>query len=66
MVLDGVTLEKYVAAAVGSIEVPMDDAMLETKFIDQCSNFLDDSKAASQACWNLDSFDDISDLTKLL
>ncbi|CAK7226341.1 hypothetical protein SBRCBS47491_006198 [Sporothrix bragantina] len=56
---DGQTLEKYVPHAVGSIEVPMDDAMLEKKFIDQCSKILSNAEAASQALWNLESMDDV-------
>jgi 2-methylcitrate dehydratase PrpD len=65
---DGHTLEKYVAHAVGSLEVPMDDTMLERKFVDQCAGILGDdgAKAASQACWDLESLDDVSSITSFL
>lgn len=57
---DGQTLEKHVAHAVGSLEAPMDDAMLEKKFLNQCSKVLSNAEAASQALWNLESMDDVN------
>lgn len=57
---DGQTLEMHVAHAVGSIEVPMDDAMLEKKFLDQVSKVLGDGEAVSRSLWNLESIDDVS------
>ncbi len=63
----GQTLEKYVAHVVGSVEAPMDEPALERKFINQCSSVLGDNvKAASKACWEIDSLDDISTVAKLL
>ncbi|OAA66681.1 mmge/prpd family protein [Niveomyces insectorum RCEF 264] len=63
LVVDGQTLEKYVDHAVGSLEVPMDDTMLEKKFVDQCVNVVDDVQAVSQAFWNIASLDDVSAVT---
>ena len=59
---DGQTLEKHVAHAVGSIEVPMDDAMLEKKFLDQASKVLVDAEAVSKSLWNLESMGDVSSI----
>jgi aconitate decarboxylase len=64
---DGQQMEKYVEHAVGSVEVPMDDAKLESKFVDQCSAVLgDDVNAASKACWEIERLPDISEITKFL
>ena len=62
---DGRTLMKHVVHAVGSIEVPMDDAMLEKKFLDQCSKVLVNAETASQALWNLESMEDVSVIATL-
>ncbi|KAB5518126.1 mmge/prpd family protein-like protein [Coniochaeta sp. 2T2.1] len=65
---DGTKLEKYVAHAVGSLEVPMDDAMLTRKFVDQCAAVLgrDGAKAASEACWGIENLDDVGSITHFL
>ncbi|KAL1887668.1 hypothetical protein Sste5346_010063 [Sporothrix stenoceras] len=57
---DGQTLEKHVKHAVGSIDVPMDDAMLQKKFLGQVSKVLSNAEAASKALWELESMDDVS------
>lgn len=66
--LDAETLEKHVAHAIGSLEVPMDDAMLERKFIDQCLRVLgsEAAQSASEACWNIETLDDVSAITSVL
>lgn len=66
--VDGQSLDKYVEHAVGSLEFPMDDAMLERKFVDQCGSILGDNgaKSASEACWDIESLDDVSTVTALL
>ena len=52
---NGRVFEKHVIHAVGSLEVPMDDKMLEEKFKDQCAPVLGDGvDAASQACWGIE------------
>lgn len=61
-------LEKHVVHALGSLEVPLDDARLEDKFLDQCGKVLgdDSAKAASEALWGLGDLEDISSITKSL
>ena len=64
---DGKVLEKHVRHAVGSLEVPMTDKMLQQKFDDQCVIVLGDRvKSASEALWNIDKAVDVADITKLL
>ena len=64
---DGKVLEKHVKHAVGSLEVPMDDQMLQQKFADQCVSVLGDGvSAASSALWNIENAVDITDSMKVL
>lgn len=64
---DGKVLEKHVKHAVGSLEVPMDDKMLQQKFEDQCVAVLGDRvKLASDALWNMESEGDVADIAKIL
>jgi hypothetical protein len=64
---DGKVLEKHIKHAVGSLEVPMDDQMLQQKFTDQCVAVLGDGlKLASDALWNIENVDDVADITKVL
>lgn len=64
---DGKILEKHVKHAVGSLEVPMDDKMLQQKFEDQCVAILGDGvKAASDACWDIENVRDVVDIAKAL
>jgi aconitate decarboxylase len=64
---NGTVLEKHVKHAVGSVEVPMDDEMLQQKFIDQCIGILGDQvKATSDKYWNVENVADMRDLVKSL
>lgn len=64
---DGRVLEKHVQHAVGSLEVPMDDEMLEAKFKDQCVAVLGDQvDSASKACWEIESAGDVASVAKML
>jgi aconitate decarboxylase len=64
---DGKTIEKHVKHAVGSLEVPMDDEMLQRKFMDQCSSVLGDKvQAASEACWSIGTAKDVADVARIL
>jgi len=64
---EGQVLEKHVKHAVGSIEVPMDDQMLQQKFEDQCLAILGDGvKATSTKSWNIENVADIADVARLL
>lgn len=61
----GKTLEKRVKHAVGSLEVPMTDEQLTSKFVDQSALVLggDDAKKASDAAWKIG---DAADVAKVL
>jgi aconitate decarboxylase len=64
---DGKVLEKHVKHAVGSLEVPMHDQMLQQKFADQCVSVLGDAvKSASDALWNIENVGDVANITKAL
>ncbi|KUJ13671.1 mmge/prpd family protein-like protein [Mollisia scopiformis] len=64
---DGKILERHVKHAVGSLEVPMDDGMLQRKFVDQCAAVLGDRvQAASEICWDIEYAKDVADVAKLL
>jgi len=64
---DGKVLEKHVKHAVGSIEVPMNDQMLQQMFEDQCAAVLgDEVKSASTKCWNVEDVPDIAFVSGLL
>jgi aconitate decarboxylase len=67
MMTDGQTLEKHVKHAVGSIEIPMDDQMLQQKFEDQCAAILGDKvKSASITFWDIEEVKDIAEIAKML
>ena len=63
---DGTMLEKHISHALGSLEVPMTDAQLEEKFVDQCQPVLGSDRAhqASKACWELEKSNDVGDIAK--
>ncbi|OAP54924.1 hypothetical protein AYL99_10624 [Fonsecaea erecta] len=60
------TLTKHVKHAVGSLEVPMTDAQLLDKFVDQVTPVLgpEGAKKASDAAWALQGVADVSVLAK--
>ncbi|KAJ5602087.1 hypothetical protein N7510_011621 [Penicillium lagena] len=64
---DGQVFTKTIEHAVGSLEVPLDEAMLETKFIDQCTPVLGEgARAASKACWEIEAVEDICNITQFM
>lgn len=64
---DGKVLEKHVLHSVGSLEVPMNDEMLQKKFKDQCAGVLGEKvEAASDACWKIEELKDVAELSKYL
>ncbi|KAJ5232784.1 hypothetical protein N7468_005740 [Penicillium chermesinum] len=64
---DGRTFTKDITNAVGSLEVPLSDEMLETKFIGQCMPVLAGQvHRASEACWAIETSDDIADIVQFL
>jgi aconitate decarboxylase len=52
---DGTRLEKHIAHAVGSLQVPMTDEQLTAKFIDQVSLVVGEKTASkwSESVWNI-------------
>jgi len=57
----------FVKHAIGSLENPMTDAMLETKFHDLSDPVIGKGKTAEliAACWKLGSISDVRQLTAL-
>jgi aconitate decarboxylase len=60
------SVERHVAHAVGSSEVPMTDEQLERKFLDQVSPILGKSMStqASEAAWALGDAEDVLPLMR--
>ena len=64
---NGQVLEKHVKHAVGSVEVPMDDKMLQQKFEDQCVSVLGEGvRSASHQCWDIENVKDVADIARML
>lgn len=64
---DGQVFTKTIEHAIGSLEVPLDDTMLKTKFLDQCIPVLGDgATAASKACWEIEATEDICNITQYM
>ncbi|KAH8819063.1 mmge/prpd family protein-like protein [Xylogone sp. PMI_703] len=62
---DGRVLEKHVEHAVGSIEVPMTNEMLEEKFKDQCASVLEDRlDEVSAALWDIENVVNVNEVTR--
>ncbi|ESZ99518.1 MmgE/PrpD family protein [Sclerotinia borealis F-4128] len=62
---NGKELQKHVKHAVGSLEVPMDDKMLQQKFENQCVGVLGESvKEVSDACWSIEYAKDVADIAR--
>ncbi|KUI61335.1 Uncharacterized protein YxeQ [Cytospora mali] len=63
----GRKVEKHVQHAVGSMEVPLDEHRLQEKFLDQCQRILGkDTRAASDALWDIGNARDIAAITYVL
>jgi aconitate decarboxylase len=62
---DGTKLEKHIAHAVGSLQVPMTDEQLTAKFIDQVSLVIGKDAATrwSEKAWNLHNVQDVDAVT---
>ena len=65
---DGRTVDVHVEHAIGSLQRPMTDAMLERKFHDLVDPILgaERSRQIIQACWNLSKAANLKDLLALL
>lgn len=65
---NGNRLEKHIEHAVGSLEVPMSDAQLSEKFLDQAALVLGaaPAKAASDAAWRIGESEDVIEILRTL
>jgi 2-methylcitrate dehydratase PrpD len=64
---DGQVFTKTIEHAIGSLEVPLDETMLKTKFLDLCIPVLGDgATAASKACWEIEAAEDICNITQFM
>ena len=63
---DGRHLEKFIENAVGSVNNPMTDAMLEAKFLDLSDGVLPQTKARRlmDLCWKVETMTSAGDIAK--
>ena len=63
---DGRTLHKFIAHAIGSVEVPMSDKQLEAKFSDLAEGVLPAAKvrALMDACWKVEQLPDAAAIAR--
>ena len=63
---DGRILELFIEEAVGSVKNPMNDAALETKFMDLTDGVLpvDKTRRLMDLCWSIDRLGDAGDLAR--
>jgi len=62
---DGSKIEKHIAHAIGSTEVPMTEEQLTAKFVDQCRPVLGDrTQQVSDALWKVENVSDIAQLIR--
>ena len=64
---DGRTLHRFIAHAIGSVEVPMTDRQLEAKFADLADGILSPSaiQKVLEACWSVESLPSAGDIAKI-
>jgi 2-methylcitrate dehydratase PrpD len=64
---DGRQLHKYIAHAVGSVEVPMTDRQLEAKFADLADGIIPAPmiRRVMDACWNVESLPDAAEIARM-
>ncbi|VVE06603.1 2-methylcitrate dehydratase [Pandoraea aquatica] len=64
---DGRKLHKFIEHAIGSLEVPMTDKQLETKFLDLVSGILPDAQVRRliDACWQVETLKNAGDIATL-
>jgi 2-methylcitrate dehydratase PrpD len=64
---DGRQLHRYIEHAVGSVEVPMTDKQLETKFSDLADGIIAAPMIlrVMDACWNLESLPNAAEIAKM-
>ena len=64
---DGRTLHRFIAHAIGSVEVPMTDKQLENKFADLADGVIPASaiRPVMDACWNVESLTNAGEIAKM-
>ncbi|MBX9711470.1 MAG: MmgE/PrpD family protein [Xanthobacteraceae bacterium] len=64
---DGRSFNRYIAHAVGSVEVPMTDEQLEAKFSDLADGILPAPtiRQVMDLCWNVEKLDNAADIAKM-
>ena len=64
---DGRTLHRFIAHAIGSIEVPMTDKQLEGKFAGLADGVIPASaiRSVMDACWNVESLTNAGEVAKM-
>src|SRR3984957_19584956 len=64
---DGRTLHRFIAHAIGSVEVPMTDKQLEGKFADLADGVIPASaiRPVMHACWNVESLTNVGEIAKM-
>jgi len=64
---DGRKLHKFIEHAIGSLEVPMTDKQLETKFLDLVNGILPDAQVRRlmDACWQVETLKNAGDIATL-
>jgi 2-methylcitrate dehydratase PrpD len=64
---DGRQLHRYIEHAIGSVEVPMTDKQLETKFSDLAEGIIppDAIRRVMDACWNVETLPNAAEIAKM-
>lgn len=64
---DGRTLHRHIEHAIGSVESPMTDKQLETKFADLADGIIPAATArrVMDACWNVESLPNAAEIAKM-
>ena len=64
---DGRTMHRFIAHAIGSVEVPMTDKQLEGKFADLADGVIPASatQPVMDACWNVEGLIDAGEIAKM-
>jgi 2-methylcitrate dehydratase PrpD len=64
---DGRTLQRHIEHAIGSVEMPMTDQQLETKFADLADGILAAAaiRRVMDACWNVEKLPDAAEIARM-
>jgi 2-methylcitrate dehydratase PrpD len=64
---DGRKLNRYIEHAIGSVEVPMTDKQLETKFSDLAEGIIPAAtiRRVMDACWNVENLPNAAEIARM-